>query len=40
MTSGSRLVSACRELIHGKGFTRTTVSDIAEASGVLLGNLY
>jgi len=35
-----RLVKAGRELIHSKGFTRTTLSDVAEVSGVPLGNIY
>jgi TetR/AcrR family transcriptional repressor of nem operon len=35
-----RLVEAGRQLIHGKGFGRTTLADIAEASGVPLGNVY
>jgi len=35
-----RLVEAGRQLIHSKGFGRTTLSDIAEASGVPLGNVY
>ncbi|UCH46668.1 MAG: TetR/AcrR family transcriptional regulator [Betaproteobacteria bacterium] len=35
-----RLITAGRELIHSKGFNRTTLADIAEASGVPLGNVY
>ena len=35
-----RLVETGRQLIHSKGFTRTTLSDIAEAAGVPLGNIY
>jgi TetR/AcrR family transcriptional repressor of nem operon len=35
-----RLVKAGRRLIHSKGFAATTLSDIAEASGVPLGNVY
>lgn len=35
-----RLVEAGRRLIHNKGFSATTLSDIAEASGVPLGNVY
>lgn len=35
-----RLVKAGRRLIHSKGFSATTLSDIAHASGVPLGNVY
>jgi AcrR family transcriptional regulator len=35
-----RLVKAGRRLIHGKGFNATTLSDIAKASKVPLGNVY
>ena len=35
-----RLITAGRELIDSKGFNRTTLADIAEASGVALGNAY
>ncbi len=35
-----RLVTAGRQLIHNQGFGRTTLADIAEASGVPLGNVY
>lgn len=35
-----RLITAGRELIYSKGFTRTSLADIAEASGVPLGNVY
>ena len=35
-----RLITAGRELIHSKGFSRTTLADIAEASGLPLGNVY
>jgi len=35
-----RLVKAGRQLIHNQGFGRTTLADIAEASGVPLGNVY
>ncbi|HUU73971.1 MAG TPA: TetR/AcrR family transcriptional regulator [Burkholderiales bacterium] len=35
-----RLVKAGRRLIHSKGFGATTLSDIADASGVPLGNVY
>ena len=35
-----RLVDAARHLIHQKGFHRTTLADIAEASEVPLGNVY
>lgn len=35
-----RLIRAGRELIHNKGYGRTTLADIAAASGVPLGNVY
>jgi len=35
-----RLLKAGRKLIHSKGFGRTTLADIADASGVPLGNVY
>ena len=35
-----RLVKAGRRLIHSKGFDATTLSDIARASRVPLGNVY
>ncbi len=35
-----RLVKAGRQLIHSKGFDATSLSDIAHASGVPLGNVY
>ena len=35
-----RLVLAARELIHGQGVERTTLADVAAASGVPLGNVY
>ena len=35
-----RLISAGCELIHSKGYGRTTLADIAAASGVPLGNVY
>jgi TetR/AcrR family transcriptional repressor of nem operon len=35
-----RLVEAAKELIHHQGFKQTTLADIAEASGVPLGNVY
>lgn len=35
-----RLLQAGRQLIHSKGFAATTLADIAEASGVPLGNVY
>lgn len=35
-----RLVKAARRLIHKKGFNETTLSDVAAASGVPLGNVY
>jgi AcrR family transcriptional regulator len=34
------LVKAGRRLIHSKGFNATTLADIAQASGVPLGNVY
>ena len=35
-----RLVLAARELIHSQGIERTTLADVADASGVPLGNVY
>lgn len=35
-----RLLQAGRQLIYSKGFARTTLSDIADAAGVPLGNIY
>ncbi len=35
-----RLIKAGRDLIHSKGFSRTTLADISKASGVPLGNVY
>ena len=35
-----RLIKAGRDLIHNKGFSRTTLADIARVSGVPLGNVY
>jgi len=35
-----RLVLAARDLIHSQGIERTTLADVAEASGVPLGNVY
>jgi len=35
-----RLVAAAKDLIHRQGFGPTTLADIAEASGVPLGNVY
>jgi TetR/AcrR family transcriptional repressor of nem operon len=35
-----RLLHAGRELIHAKGFGKTTLADLAQASGVPLGNVY
>ncbi len=35
-----RLLKAARRLIHQQGFQRTTLADIAEQSGVPLGNVY
>jgi AcrR family transcriptional regulator len=35
-----RLVFAARELIHSQGIERTTLADVADASGVPLGNVY
>lgn len=35
-----RLISAADNLIHKQGFHRTTLADIAEESGVPLGNVY
>lgn len=35
-----RLIEAARHLIHRKGFNQTTLADIAQESGVPLGNVY
>jgi TetR/AcrR family transcriptional repressor of nem operon len=35
-----RLMDAARELIHQQGYKQTTLADIAEKSGVPLGNMY
>src|SRR5258707_7410787 len=35
-----RLMDAARELIHRQGFNQTTLADIAQESGVPLGNVY
>lgn len=35
-----RLVEAARELLHRQGIERTSLADVAEASGVPLGNVY
>jgi TetR/AcrR family transcriptional regulator, transcriptional repressor for nem operon len=35
-----RLIAAARETIHRQGVEATTLADIAEASGVPLGNIY
>ena len=35
-----RLVAAAREAIHRQGVEATTLADIAEASGVPVGNVY
>lgn len=35
-----RLVVAAKNLVHRKGFNQTTLADIAEESGVPLGNVY
>lgn len=35
-----RLIEAARHLIHRKGFHQTTLADIAQESGVPLGNVY
>jgi len=41
-TSGKRekLVDAARSLIHQNGYRRTSIADIADTSGVPLGNIY
>src|ERR671931_517052 len=36
----SRLLDAAAKLVHEHGFNRTTLADIAQASGVPLGNVY
>lgn len=35
-----RLVAAARQLIHQQGYNQTTLADIADESGVPLGNVY
>lgn len=35
-----RLVAAARQLLHQQGYNQTTLADIAEASGVPVGNVY
>jgi AcrR family transcriptional regulator len=35
-----RLLEACKRLIHCQGFRHTTLADIAQESGVPLGNVY
>ena len=35
-----RLMEGARELIHRQGFSQTTLADIAQKSGVPLGNVY
>ena len=35
-----RLIAAARDLVYRKGVARTTLADIAQASGVPVGNLY
>jgi AcrR family transcriptional regulator len=45
VTSGTpgkrdRLIAGARETIYRQGFEATTIADIAEASGVPLGNVY
>lgn len=35
-----KLVEAARSLIHRNGYRQTSIADIAEASGVPLGNIY
>ncbi len=35
-----RLLAAAKSLFHSQGFLRTTLADIAEKSGVPLGNVY
>jgi len=36
----SQLVQAAGNLVHKRGFSRTTLADIAEEAGVRLGNVY
>jgi AcrR family transcriptional regulator len=36
----SRLVDAAAKLVHERGFNQTTLADIAQKSGVPLGNVY
>jgi TetR/AcrR family transcriptional repressor of nem operon len=36
----SQLVQAAGNLVHRRGFNRTTLADISQASGVRLGNVY
>jgi len=35
-----RLVQAAKDLIHRQGYNKTTLADIADSSGVPLGNVY
>lgn len=35
-----RLINAARDLMHRHGYARTSLADIAQASGVALGNVY
>lgn len=36
----SQLVQAAGDLVHKRGFNRTTLADIADEAGVALGNIY
>ena len=36
----TRLIDTAVELVHEQGFNRTSLADLAEASGVPLGNIY
>jgi AcrR family transcriptional regulator len=40
MEKRSRIVDTATKLVHEHGFSRTSLADIAQASGVPLGNLY
>lgn len=39
-TKRERLITAARQLTYAHGFARTTLADVASASGVPLGNVY
>ena len=39
-TKRQKLVAAAKSLLHAKGYDATTLADVAESSGVPLGNIY